>query len=247
MTDYILHHLGPFDVPGHRPRRVRVYVPPRDRHATSPVLYMFDGQNCFDDEPSYAGGWHLHRTARSLWKKHGHAPVVVGIDHGGDARIDELSPFRDGRTDALLDWLVGALIPRVREEFRLEDRPDRAAIGGSSLGGIAALYAHFRHPDRFGMAMAMSPSLWVGNGRIFTWLHERPRPLASRIYLDAGKLEAGGRMLGATRRLAEELRGRGWDDRSLRYVEAARGKHSEKDWRRRAPGAIAWLFGWARR
>src|SRR5262245_55990772 len=78
MTDYVIHHLGPFDVPGLRPRTVRVHAPPRDQNrGPSPVLYMFDGQNVFDDAPSYAGGWHLHRTARSLWKKHGRAPVIV--------------------------------------------------------------------------------------------------------------------------------------------------------------------------
>jgi predicted alpha/beta superfamily hydrolase len=246
MTDYVLHHLGPLDVPHLRPRRVRVYVPPRDRHAVSPVLYVFDGQNVFDDEPSYAGGWHLHNTARSLAKKHGRAPVIVGIDHGGDARIEELSPWAGerggGRTDALLDWLTGTLAPRVRAEFRVSAEPREVGIGGSSMGGLAALYAHFRNPETFGLVMSMSPSLFMGRGKLFEFIRSKSKPWTSRIYLDAGGLEAGGSMLKAAQSLAGELKTRGWDDGSLRFVAAKRGTHSEKHWRRRAPGALQFLF-----
>jgi predicted alpha/beta superfamily hydrolase len=245
MTDYVIHHLGPFDIPGLRSRSVRVYVPP-GAGSGAPVLYMFDGQNVFDDEPSYAGGWHLHRTARSLWKKHGRAPVIVGIDHGGEARIDELSPWpaerSAGRTDALLDWIGGVVAPRVQADFHVAADPPHVGIGGSSLGGLAALYAHFRNPERYGLVLSMSPSLWVGRGQLFDYIAERSKPWTSRIYLDAGGLEAGGRMLEAARKLAGDLRTRGWDDGSLRFVEAKRGTHSEKHWRRRAPGAIEFLF-----
>ena len=245
MTDYVINHLGPFDVPGLRARRVRVFVPPRAGAGPSPVLYMFDGQNIYDDDPSYSGGWYLHRTARSLWKKHGRAPIIVGVDHGGEARIDELTPWADARgggTDALLDWMIGTVMPRIREDFRGSDDPAEVGIGGSSMGGLGALYAHFRNPERFGLVLSMSPSLWVARGHIFAHVTTRSKPRTSRIYLDAGALEDGGRMLESARRLAAELRARGWDDRTLRFVAAKRGTHSEKHWRRRAPGAIEFLF-----
>jgi predicted alpha/beta superfamily hydrolase len=246
MTDFVLHHLGPFDVPGLRPRRVRVYVPPREGAGPAPVLYMFDGQNVFDDVSSYAGGWHLQNTARALAMRHARAPVIVGVDHGGEARIEELSPWPSsrggGKTDALLDWMVGTLGPRVREEFGLSAEPREVGVGGSSLGGLAALYAHFKRPEAFGLVMAMSPSLWVGRGQIFEMVASTPKPWTSRIYLDAGGLEAGGKMLAATERLSAELRGRGWDEGSLKLVAAKRGTHSEKHWRRRAPGAMSFLF-----
>lgn len=247
MTDYVIHRLGPFPVAHLAPRLVRVYVPPRDAGGPpSPVLYMFDGQNVFDDEPSYAGGWHLHRIARALSVKHGRAPVIVGIDHGGEARIQELSPWPHerggGQTDALVDWIGGTLAPRIRAEFHVSGEPREVGIGGSSLGGLAALYAHFRSPEHFGLVLSMSPSLFVGRGRLFEYVASQPRPWTSRIYLDAGGLEAGGGLLRAVDRLAGELRARGWDDGALRTVAAKRGAHNEKAWRRRAPGALTWLF-----
>src|SRR5262249_20661939 len=117
-----LHLLGPFDVPGLASRRVRVFVP-RTRPAASRashrprVLYLFDGQNLFDDEPSFAGGWHLHESL----DRPRDAPVVVGIDHGGEARIDELGPWRTegggGSTDALLDWICATLMPVIEADF----------------------------------------------------------------------------------------------------------------------------------
>jgi predicted alpha/beta superfamily hydrolase len=245
MADYIINRLGPFDIPRVGLRHVRVYVPPRDQAAVSPVLYMFDGQNVLDDAPSYAGGWHLHKTAHALAKKHRRAPVIVGIDHGGAERIQELSPWssdRGGRTDALVDWIASGLAPRIQAEFRVAGEPREVGIGGSSLGGLAALYAHFRRPDVFGLVMSMSPSLFMGRGKIFEYVAAASKPWVSRIYLDAGGLEAGGALLRSAERMATELRTRGWDDQSLRFVAAKRGAHTEKAWRRRSPAAIAWLF-----
>jgi predicted alpha/beta superfamily hydrolase len=247
MTDYVLHRLGPFDIPRVGPRHVRVYAPLRPPRAPpSPVLYMFDGQNVFDDAPSFSGGWHLHRVADRMAKKHHRPLVVVGIDHGGEARIGELAPWPEdrnkGRLDALIDWLGGTLAPRVRGEFHASGETRDVGIGGSSLGGLAALYAHFRSPEHFGLVLAMSPSLWVGGGKLFEYVASRPKPWTSRIYLDAGGLEGGGGMLRAVEKLAGELRHRGWDDATLKLVTAKRGTHNERAWRRRAPGAMEWLF-----
>jgi predicted alpha/beta superfamily hydrolase len=249
MTDYVLHRQGPFEIPHVGARHVRVYAPPRGRahHGPAPVLFMFDGQNVFDDAPSYAGGWHLHKTARGLATKYGRAPVIIGVEHGGAARIEELSPWPHtrapaARTDALVDWIADTLAPRLHAELHLSSEPRDVAIGGSSMGGLAALYAHFKRPDRFGMALAMSPSLWVGRGQIFAFIAAQPKPWASRIYLDAGGLEAGGSVLRATAALAEALGARGWDEGSLKLVQAKRGAHNERAWRRRAPGALKWLF-----
>ncbi len=247
MTDYVIHRLGPFDIPHVGPRAVRVCVPPRPQKAPpSPVLYLFDGQNVFDDAPSYAGGWHLHRTGNNMAKKYRRAIVLVGIEHGGEARIGELAPWPvergNGRTDALIDWMGGFLAPKIRAEFHVSGEQRDVGIGGSSLGGLAALYAHFRSPEHFGLVMSMSPSLWVGRGKIFEYIASQSKPWTSRIYLDAGGLEAGGNMLRAAQRLAQDLRARGWDGGSLRFVEAKRGTHTERAWRRRAPGALRFLY-----
>jgi len=246
MSEHIIYLLGPFSLPSLKPRYARVYIPPPRAHGPRPILYLFDGQNMFHDEPSYAGGWHLHKTADRLVARGERVPILVGIDHGGEARIDELSPFPNqqsqGQLDILLDWMTQELVPLIAREHGASIDPCDTGIGGSSMGGLAALYAHFRHPDRFGRAMSMSPSLFVGDGALFDYIASRPRPPDSRIYLDAGALEARGHLLASATRLANQLRDRGYDDRSLLFVASKRGAHSEKHWRRRAPRAISFLF-----
>ncbi|MCU0687566.1 MAG: esterase family protein, partial [Polyangiaceae bacterium] len=87
-----IERFGPFPLPGGRgTRSVRVYMPagPTPPGGRS-LLVLFDGQNVFDDAPSFAGGWHAHETADRLGAR---APVIVGVDHGNEARLHELSPF----------------------------------------------------------------------------------------------------------------------------------------------------------
>ena len=110
-----------------------------------------------------------------------------------------------------------------------------SVLVGASLGGLAALYAHHRHPDTFGGVMAMSPSLWVSGERIFEHVSATSKPWTSRIYMDAGAQEAGGAMLRAAERMAVLLRQRGYTDATLRFRKDPRGKHSERDWQSPLP------------
>jgi enterochelin esterase-like enzyme len=214
-------------------------------------LVLFDGQNVFDDAGSFAGGWHAHEAVDKLvaWKPV--APVVVALDHGGVARIDELTPFSDGRRGGKLDAIIGTvvdeLLPRVHAKFELAYGPAAHFIGGSSLGGLAALYTHLKRPEVFGGAIAMSPSLWFTRTKVDAFVRAQANPYRSRIYLDAGVREGGGRMLPLAENLAAQLRQRGWsgpdENRDLRLMlrPDARGGHDERSWRRRFPKALRFL------
>jgi predicted alpha/beta superfamily hydrolase len=218
-----------------------------------PLLVMFDGQNIFGHHGSFAGGWHVHdAVAKFAQTRRPPAPIVVGIAHGGLARIDELSPFSDGKRGGKLDALVGTivdeLLPRAHSRFDLGYGPGSHFIGGSSLGGLASLYAHFQRPEVFGGCMAMSPSLWFTRVRFAQWVAAQSVPLRSRVYLDMGPFEGNGKSLPLTEAFAERLRVRGWGEPSergdLRVMMRPdmRGRHDEKAWRRRFPKALAFLM-----
>lgn len=240
--------LGLFDAPGFSPgRRVRAYAPHGHRHdLPRPLLVLFDGQNVFDDEGSFAGGWYAHEALdRFAVLKKPVAPVILAIDHGGPARIDELTPFRDGerggRAEAFVGWVASQLVPLARRSLGLRDDPANTVVGGSSLGGLAAFYAHFRYPEVFGGALSMSPSFWFARRAIFDWVQGQPTPWTSRIYLDCGVREARGMMLQQATKMAELLAARDYGDR-LMWRPDAKGTHSEKSWRRRLPKALRFLF-----
>ncbi|MEA2603755.1 MAG: hypothetical protein QOF89_4747 [Acidobacteriota bacterium] len=239
--------LGPFLVPGLAPRLIRVYLPRGHRH-TEPSfgLYMFDGQNAFDDAPSFSGGWYLHEAVEGLAKSRRPVPVVIGIDHGGPDRNLELSPFpfaaEPGRLEILLDWITERLMPALAAELNLVPGPLGAFIGGSSMGGLAALWTHFRHPESFGGALVMSPSFWVANQAIFADIAARPTPEVSRLYLDGGVREDKGRVVEAVKIMVEHLVARGYDSDRLMWRADARGTHSEASWRRRLPKALRFMY-----
>lgn len=242
-----IHLLGPLEVPELADRCVRVYLP-SDFDPETPrfALYLFDGQNLFDDYPSFSGGWHVHEAVERLVGKLP-VPIVVGIDHGNGDRVSELSPFEfDGhpaKVDLLLDWMVGSLMPQLSAELPLIPGPIGSVVGGSSMGGLASFYAHFKRPEAFGGALVMSPSFWINDGEILRWLADQPIPETSRIYLDAGGREGKGTLLPLVASVAAHLSNRGYDASRLMLRPDARGAHNERAWRRRMPKALRFFYG----
>lgn len=240
-----IENWGDFSIPHLGNRRVRVFCP-NDSAQVRSALFLFDGQNVFDDHGSFAGGWHAHIAASRIGTKKKPVPVVVAIDHGHHDRIHELSPFREARSrgqlNALLNWLVSHLAPSVRTRFSIGTHPSQMVIGGSSMGGLAALYAHFHAPQTFGGALCMSPSLWFAQRQIFDYIRQQQPPWTSKIYLDAGIFEAKGAMVQMAQAMAEELRRRGYDDAKLWYKVDKRGAHNEKAWRKRLGPALRFFF-----
>jgi predicted alpha/beta superfamily hydrolase len=239
--------LGPFEVPGLPPRHVRVYLPNLyDRETPHYALYLFDGQNVFDDEPSFSGGWYAHEAAEGLIRSRRPVPVVIGIDHGNESRIHELSPFefdgKPGQADLFLGWVTGSLMPALAAELNLVPGPSGAVIGGSSMGGLGSFYAHFRHPEAFGGALVMSPSFWLADEAIFDKVAEMPTPGATRIYLDCGAREDKGNLLPLIQRMVEHLVPRGYDSYRLMWRSDPKGAHSEASWRRRLPRALKFMY-----
>ena len=214
------------------------------------MVLLFDGQNVFGDEGSFAGGWHAHRAAERVVTRKRPAPIVVAVDHGYAARGHELLPFAGGRSgsrpggdlDALVAFLRGRLARDVRVRFGIPAVPARWVVGGASLAGVAALYTHLAAPEVFGGALCMSPSFGLAGRRLFDWVAARPLPWTSRIYLDCGVREGRGTTLPRVAAMASLLRARGYDEGRLRLRRDAQGRHDEASWRRRLPGALRFLL-----
>lgn len=238
------HPRGEFvDLGKFRPRKypvrpVRAYVPSVvDPTVAHPLLVLFDGQNVFGDHGSYSGGWHAHDAVDGMIAKTVIPPIIVAIDNGGTERIHEMG--RDVR------WFVEAVVDdvlvRVMDRFHIAG-PAQRAIGGSSLGGLAALYAHLEYPAAFGAVLAMSPSLWYSRRAFLRGIEagDLPVPPLSRIYLDCGARERG-RMFADAEQLANVLGRYDYGDRVM-WRPDARGAHHERHWRRRLPKALRFLF-----
>lgn len=55
-------------------------------------------------------------------------------------------------------------MPFVSARYRVSDDAAHIGIGGTSVGAFAALYVALNRPDLFGLVLAESPDLWLGNG-----------------------------------------------------------------------------------
>jgi len=233
-----------------RTRRVWIYLPPGYQRSQRryPVLYMHDGQNLFDAATSFAGEWGVDETLDSLHARGDGETIVVGVDNGGTHRLDEYSPWRNGRFgggegDAYVDFLVHTLKPYVDAHYRT--LPDRlhTGIAGSSMGGLISLYAGLEYPEVYGRIGVFSPAFWVAPQVYAFARHSSPLP-GTRIYLVTGGREGNTpeQVVRDARAMADTLRAAGFVlGTDLSAAVRPEGTHSEGFWRREFPAAYRWL------
>lgn len=235
----------PMHMPGlDRTRTLRIYLPPS--YATSdrryPVIYMHDGQNLFDDATSYAGEWGVDEAMDALARTHRFEAIVVGIDHGGDKRMNELSAWPHAEFGAAegaqyLAFVADVVKPYIDRQYRTEPARSATAIIGSSMGGLASHHAIQARPDVFAMAGVLSPSYWVAP-QLFAEAGAKSLQGDTRVYLYSGGREGAQ----DTRRMHEQLAlSNPPQNLTLSIVEAA--DHNEAAWRAEFPRVVVWLYG----
>lgn len=207
---------------------------------------MHDGQNLFDPDTSFAGAWGMIGVLRDL-ARDGIEVVVAGIANTGPFRKYEYSPFRDprhggGAGDRYLAFVLDQVLPRVESDFRVARGPEGRSIAGSSMGGLVSLYALWKHPDVFGAAGALSPSVWFADDAIIKLVTHSPLP-PGRLWLDTGTGE-GELMLESVRRLRDVIEARGLTPGPrFEYVEEEDAGHHEEHWGKRMRRALPFLVG----
>ncbi|MCC7535147.1 MAG: alpha/beta hydrolase, partial [Deltaproteobacteria bacterium] len=232
-------------------RRVWVYLPPSygtDTGARFPVLYMLDGQNVFDETTSFSGEWEVDESAERLIASAEIEPlIVVAVDNGGSARIDEYTPWVDpgyggGDGDAHLGDIVSVLKPWVDARYRTRPEPESTGFSGSSLGGLMSVYTAYARSDVFGRIGALSPSIWWDDVHLVGYVDEQPMPAGVRLWVDMGTEESAS-AIPNLRALRTALLADGFvEGADLSVVEVVGGDHSEPAWARRYPDVLRFLF-----
>jgi len=204
------------------------------------VIYMHDAQNLFDAKTSYVGEWNVDEKLDSL-----KAPViVVGIEHGNDKRIDELTPFKNekyggGNADNYLNFIVKTLKPYIDKNYRTKTKAKNTTIMGSSLGGLVSYYAILKYPEVFGNAGVFSPSFWFSKD-IYTQTEQAPKN-KTRIYFLCGDKESDD-MVAEMKKMETLLdRNRCYCLHLTKSQVVKGGEHNEKLWRDNFVNAVLWL------
>lgn len=268
-----------------RQRTIRVYLPRGYEVATRayPVLYLQDAQQLFSPGPF--GDWLIDETLDRITQRDpSRAMIVVGIDNS-DRRWDEYGPWANDHMHAWIDsswarpvqggegaryveFLTRTLKPKIDSMYRTLPDREHTGVGGSSMGGLIALYAGLTRPDVFSKVMAMSTAVWfaedggpwLSNNRLVRLLQEHGAPAHVRFYLDVGTNErsrevdpdvrdADSRPVSYPRAyvegsetVADALRRGGVHPDDLRHLVDQGGIHNESAWSQRFESAVQWLY-----
>jgi len=218
-------------------RKLQIYIPPsykKDNTRRYPVIYMNDGQNLFVDSTSFCGAWHVDTVAEQLAKKGLIQEVVIVGIYNTRYRSKEYLPYYDKEVGVVpsakeyLSFVVDKIIPYIEANFPVLAGRENRAIGGSSFGGINAMWAGYEFSDYFSHVIAMSPSLWVANGQIFHDIKNIPKKDIT-LWFDIGTLEWNDYTV-----LIDILNEKGYNyGKDFFYYEDKNGIHNEVHWGKR--------------
>ena len=180
------------------------------REPATHLLIAHDGQNVFDGRTSTHRGqtWKMAQSANRVSKELGIVPpAIIGVWHSSTkenpwGRGKDLVPekyFKDGiqvpeslikdfnpqllHGDTYLREIFEKYIPAIAPGIPAL----QTAMIGSSMGGLATLYAVAQFPEKFSTALALSTH-WPfgGNELVERTIKELPSPSTHKIWMSHG-------------------------------------------------------------
>ncbi|MBN2347753.1 MAG: hypothetical protein JXJ22_02880 [Bacteroidales bacterium] len=137
------------------PVRYTLYLPPgyfgNDRRF--PVLYLLHGYG--GDENSWTTRASIHQIADSLIVNRMISPfIIVMPDAKGSYYINDykkLFPYED--------FFIDEFIPVIDSLYKTQNQFSGRGIGGLSMGGFGAVVLPVKHPEAFGISLALSAAV----------------------------------------------------------------------------------------
>lgn len=226
-------------------RRFTVYTPP-DYDAGKPcdLVIVFDGRtydgSAGSDVPTPTIIDNLIAA-----KKINPAVAVFVNNMGNRARdLTGYPPFAE--------FVANELVPWVRKNYRINSGPSHVVAAGSSFGGLASSYVAFMHSDVIGNVLSQSGSYWVTKDTVNTppfpltedsgdivGEFRRSKRLPIKFYVEIGRFDAIGVMLGTNRELRDVLLLKGYQ---VQYKEFDSG-HDYIWWRESLADGLISLLG----
>jgi predicted alpha/beta superfamily hydrolase len=215
-------------------RTISITLPPDYYNSTERyrVIYFFDGKRVFsgahhNKEKMAADYYHNELLKEGLIY-----PAILVAMHDNGNRLKDLTPTRGVLKDSGGDlqnfykFILLALKPYIDSTFRTMKEAPFTGIVGHSYGGLASTWLAYMHPETFGMAGCLSPSLWWDNQVLLKKMAEgkytKPK---SRFWFMSSDVEDPEMWIN-TRRAAYCLKEKGWKEgEELAYNHVYGGKH----------------------
>ena len=242
-------------------RPLHIWLPEgyRDTEERYPVMYFFDGHNLFlDQDATYGKSWGLKEFLESWGKQ----MILVGIEcgHEGQERLSEYLPYfaaKGSHFDKFepmgretMDWIVNEIKPVIDRDYRTIPFRECTAIGGSSMGGLMALYAAVHYNRWFSKAACVSSAIGFCIRPLMADIRSSMISPDTRVYLSWGTREAWG--IKNPDREDRSSKTYGWNKRAGDQIAASGaavklhcqvgGGHCEADWEKLVPTFMNFLW-----
>jgi enterochelin esterase-like enzyme len=134
--------------------RYNVYLPDGYDHSNLryPVLFMLHGYS--ENENAWVTKGRINEAADHLIAAGDISPVVIIMPGSGDNWYLDLK-------EKIETAFIQDLVPEAEHSFRIIPEREGMGIGGDSMGGYGALRFILKYPERFGVALLMSPAIYV--------------------------------------------------------------------------------------
>jgi len=186
-------------------RTVDYWIP---KGGTDRLLIAHDGQNVFDGKTSTHRGqtWKMAQATIHVSQELGiNPPAIIAVWHSRTrenpwGRAQDLVPEQFLTRDTYVDprWRVTdpAFVVKSDEYFDQvfntivpaifpDSTPEKTAVIGSSMGGLATLYAAIIHPDKFSTALALSTH-WIISDQDFARKMVEALPITHKVWMSRG-------------------------------------------------------------
>lgn len=235
-------YIEPFDLP----RVLHIYIPDDIQAGERfPVMYMYDGHNLFlDEDATYGKSWGIKDFLDTV----GGRVIIVGLEcnHQGNMRLCEFSPysFKDeefgsvkGLGKITTNWIVDVLKPYIDKNYPTLPEREFTGIGGSSMGGLMAVYGVALRSDIFSKGACVSPFYDHVFERLVHDISKAQLNPDTKVYISWGRKEFGDSKslaLGTEKNLliSRILTEKGADVFPHLFIE---GEHNEQSWEKEVP------------
>ncbi len=254
---------------------VDIWTPPGydAKNRRYPVLYMHDGQNLFDAASTWnKQAWEMDSVAGTLIEAGEMEPIIiVGVYCVPETRVGDMMPAEPLQSiaadsiramvsarltspvkgDKYVDFIAGTLKPVIDELFPTRSEAAATAVMGSSMGGLASVYAICRHPETFGAAACLSTH-WTGfsqRNEVFPaamagyMLSHLPSGKTHKLYFDSGTEDIDELYIPYFHRIAGMVGQLGYAPHNLLVRFFPGQGHQERYWKTRVAEPLLFLFG----
>jgi len=193
--------VGPLTLPSNifpeTTRNYWIYIPAQYDAAKPACLMIFqDGQAFVNPKGDYRIPWVFDNL---IYRREMPITIAVFINPGHTKDQKESSPANWGDSinnrpteynelnDKYSKLIIDELLPAIKKDYNISDKPEDRAIAGASSGAICAFTVAWHRPDQFRKVISTIGSFTnIKGGHVYPdlILKEDPKPI--RIYLQDG-------------------------------------------------------------